>query len=61
MMMDQGEYDADPFSSDSLWRLSNFTLEFLQPSDLFQWNENLPGTFYTGALKAKHGQLTASP
>ncbi|KMK62702.1 Gamma-tubulin complex component [Aspergillus fumigatus Z5] len=42
MMMDQGEYDADPFSSDSLWRLSNFTLEFLQPSDLFQWNENLP-------------------
>lgn len=45
--MDQGEYDADPFSSDSLWRLSNFTLDFLQPSDLFQWNEKLPGAFYT--------------
>ncbi|KAF4238973.1 hypothetical protein CNMCM6805_006140 [Aspergillus fumigatiaffinis] len=41
MTMDQGQYDADPFSSDSLWRISNFTLEFLQPSDLFQWNENL--------------------
>ncbi|KAF7113679.1 hypothetical protein CNMCM5793_003035 [Aspergillus hiratsukae] len=42
MTMDQGEYDADPFSSDSLWRLSNFTLDILQPSDLFQWHEKLP-------------------
>ncbi|GFF30100.1 gamma-tubulin complex component 6 [Aspergillus udagawae] len=56
MTMDQGQYDADPFSSDSLWRLSNFTLEFLQPSDLFQWNENLPDLnegFFKSPLKPR--------
>ncbi|GFG07386.1 gamma-tubulin complex component 6 [Aspergillus udagawae] len=56
MTMDQGQYDADPFSSDSLWRLSNFTLEFMQPSDLFQWNENLPDLnegFFKSPLKPR--------
>ncbi|GAQ10669.1 hypothetical protein ALT_7990 [Aspergillus lentulus] len=56
MMMDQGQYDADPFSSDSLWKLSDFTLEFLQPSDLFQWNENLPDLnegFFKSPLKLR--------
>ncbi|RHZ66687.1 hypothetical protein CDV55_105004 [Aspergillus turcosus] len=54
MTMDQGEYDADPFSSDSLWRISNFTLDILQPSDLFQWNERLPDLnegFFKSPLK----------
>ncbi|GFF47409.1 hypothetical protein CNMCM6936_000319 [Aspergillus lentulus] len=64
MMMDQGQYDADPFSSDSLWKLSDFTLEFLQPSDLFQWNENLPDLnegFFKSPLKLRAGDADPLP
>ena len=33
----------DPFSSDGLWKLSNFTLQSLQPLESLQPDEGLPG------------------
>ncbi|KAJ6145740.1 hypothetical protein N7470_009635 [Penicillium chermesinum] len=40
------EFDEslDPFSSESLWRLSRFSVEALQPPDEIPWNATLPGT-----------------
>ncbi|KAJ6120698.1 hypothetical protein N7523_004978 [Penicillium sp. IBT 18751x] len=32
----------DPFSSESLWRLSKFSLEALQPLETLPWNTDLP-------------------
>ncbi|KAB8232651.1 Spc98 family-domain-containing protein [Aspergillus alliaceus] len=40
--MDLEDYDADPFSSKGLWRLSKFTLQSLQPLEPLPWNEELP-------------------
>lgn len=36
--------ELDPFSSESLWRLSRFSLEALQPLETLPWNTELPGT-----------------
>ncbi|KAL4895942.1 Spc98 family-domain-containing protein [Aspergillus ambiguus] len=41
-MMDGDDYAADPFSSDGLWRISQFTLQSLQPLDPLPWDEGLP-------------------
>lgn len=43
--MDRGDYEPDPFSSESLWRLSRFSIEVLQPLESIPWNADLPGTF----------------
>ncbi|KAJ5937969.1 hypothetical protein N7454_004311 [Penicillium verhagenii] len=40
--MDFSEQEHDPFSSASLWRLSRFTAEALQPLDELPWNTGLP-------------------
>ncbi|KAJ5314299.1 uncharacterized protein N7443_001183 [Penicillium atrosanguineum] len=34
--------ELDPFSSESLWRLSKFSLEALQPLETLPWNTELP-------------------
>ncbi|CAG8005177.1 unnamed protein product [Penicillium salamii] len=39
--MDQYDYDLDPFSSESLWRLSKFSIEALQPLESLPWNASL--------------------
>jgi len=38
------DHKLDPFSSGSLWRLSRFSLEALQPLETLPWNTTLPGT-----------------
>ncbi|RAL11104.1 tubulin gamma complex associated family protein [Aspergillus homomorphus CBS 101889] len=40
--MDSEEYSRDPFSSEGLWRISEFTLQCLQPLESFPWDEKLP-------------------
>ncbi|KAJ5793819.1 hypothetical protein N7457_000418 [Penicillium paradoxum] len=40
--MDQCDHDLDPFSSESLWRLSKFSIEALQPLESLPWNTFLP-------------------
>jgi hypothetical protein len=40
--MDQCD-QLDPFSSESLWRLSKFSIEALQPLESLPWNATLPG------------------
>ncbi|RAH78244.1 hypothetical protein BO86DRAFT_450426 [Aspergillus japonicus CBS 114.51] len=40
--MDSEEYVRDPFSSEGLWRLSEFTLQCLQPLEVLPWDERLP-------------------
>ncbi|OQE23710.1 hypothetical protein PENSTE_c008G02861 [Penicillium steckii] len=40
--MDRGDYEPDPFSSESLWRLSRFSIEVLQPLESIPWNADLP-------------------
>ncbi|KAL2813712.1 Spc98 family-domain-containing protein [Aspergillus granulosus] len=39
--MEHEDYGSDPFSSDGLWRISKFTLDFLQPMEPLPWNEDL--------------------
>lgn len=43
LTMDQYDYDLDPFSSESLWRLSKFSIEALQPLESLPWNASLSG------------------
>ncbi|KAJ5561608.1 hypothetical protein N7535_003931 [Penicillium sp. DV-2018c] len=40
--MDQCDDELDPFSSASLWRLSKFSIEALQPLESLPWNTALP-------------------
>ncbi|RAK71651.1 tubulin gamma complex associated family protein [Aspergillus fijiensis CBS 313.89] len=40
--MDSEECVRDPFSSEGLWRLSEFTLQCLQPLEALPWDERLP-------------------
>ncbi|KKK20996.1 hypothetical protein ARAM_000642 [Aspergillus rambellii] len=40
--MDHEDQIIDPFSSDALWRISQFTLHSLLPLEAFPWNEDLP-------------------
>ncbi|KAL2853319.1 Spc98 family-domain-containing protein [Aspergillus pseudoustus] len=39
--MEHEDYGSDPFSSDGLWRISQFTLDSLQPIKPLPWNEKL--------------------
>ncbi|KAJ5097204.1 hypothetical protein N7456_007925 [Penicillium angulare] len=39
--MELGEYEPNPFSSESFWRLSRFSIEALQPLDDLPWNASL--------------------
>jgi hypothetical protein len=39
--MDQYDHELDPFSSESLWRLSKFSIEALQPLESLVWNTTL--------------------
>ncbi|CAG7916744.1 unnamed protein product [Penicillium olsonii] len=39
--MDQYDHELDPFSSESLWRLSKFSIEALQPLESLPWNISL--------------------
>ena len=41
-VMASDEHDTDPFSSESLWRLSKFSIDALQPLTALPWNEELP-------------------
>jgi hypothetical protein len=50
--MDIGDYDPDPFSSESLWRLSRFSIEALQPLESLPWNADLPGTYAAQTIGA---------
>lgn len=43
LTMDSANCEPDPFSSDSLWRLSRFSIEALQPLEALPWNSDLPG------------------
>ncbi|KAJ5351439.1 hypothetical protein N7452_000413 [Penicillium brevicompactum] len=43
--MDQYDHELDPFSSESLWRLSKFSIEALQPLESLPWNTSLSGKF----------------
>lgn len=45
--MDRDDYEPNPFSSESLWRLSRFSIEVLQPLESLPWNADLPGMFVT--------------
>ncbi|CEO58992.1 hypothetical protein PMG11_03683 [Penicillium brasilianum] len=40
--MDSADHEPDPFSSESLWRLSRFSIEALQPLEDLPWNADLP-------------------
>ncbi|KAJ5224777.1 uncharacterized protein N7469_008280 [Penicillium citrinum] len=40
--MDRDDYEPNPFSSESLWRLSRFSIEVLQPLESLPWNADLP-------------------
>ncbi|PWY77460.1 gamma-tubulin complex component GCP6 [Aspergillus heteromorphus CBS 117.55] len=40
--MDQEDYKTDPFSGHGLWRISQFTLQSLQPLEPLPWDEKLP-------------------
>ncbi|KAJ5135408.1 uncharacterized protein N7515_004686 [Penicillium bovifimosum] len=40
--MDQCGHEMDPFSIESLWRLSKFSIEALQPLESLPWNTALP-------------------
>ncbi|KAK1146445.1 hypothetical protein N8T08_002871 [Aspergillus melleus] len=40
--MDREDDGIDPFSSDGLWKISNFTLQSLQPLEPLSWNQDLP-------------------
>lgn len=42
--MDPSDHDPDPFSSESLWRLSKFSIDALQPLEALPWDAKLPGT-----------------
>lgn len=44
LTMDSYDREPDPFSSESLWRLSQFSIEALQPLEALPWNADLPGT-----------------
>ncbi|THC96163.1 hypothetical protein EYZ11_004384 [Aspergillus tanneri] len=51
--MDREDYDVNPFSGDSLWRISEFTLQSLQPLEPLSWNGDLPdlsGDFFQTPL-----------
>ena len=37
------DHELDPFSSESLWRLSKFSIEALQPLGSLPWNTTLSG------------------
>ncbi|KAJ5901991.1 hypothetical protein N7495_002519 [Penicillium taxi] len=39
--MYQEDHEPDPFSSQSLWRLSRFSIEALQPLEALPWNSDL--------------------
>jgi hypothetical protein len=43
--MDSADREPDPFSSESLWRLSRFSIETLQPLEDLPWNADLPSTY----------------
>lgn len=43
--MDSADHEPDPFSSESLWRLSRFSIEALQPLEDLPWNADLPSTY----------------
>ncbi|KAJ5082494.1 hypothetical protein N7532_011537 [Penicillium argentinense] len=40
--MDSGDSEPDAFSTESLWRLSRFSIEVLQPLESLPWNADLP-------------------
>ncbi|KAJ6116801.1 hypothetical protein N7512_006526 [Penicillium capsulatum] len=40
--MESPDFEPDPFSSDSLWRLSRFSIEALQPLEALPWSTDLP-------------------
>ncbi|PYH48442.1 tubulin gamma complex associated family protein [Aspergillus saccharolyticus JOP 1030-1] len=40
--MNEEEYIQDPFSSDGLWKISEFTLQCLPPLDSLPWDGKLP-------------------
>lgn len=42
-VMELGNHGQDPFSSEGLWRLSNFTLQSLQLLDPLHLDEGFPG------------------
>ncbi|KAL5361769.1 Spc98 family-domain-containing protein [Aspergillus floccosus] len=51
--MDHDDHATDPFSSKGLWRISQFTLQSLQPLDPVPWDEGLPdlvGGFFKSPL-----------
>ncbi|KAA8651831.1 tubulin gamma complex associated family protein [Aspergillus tanneri] len=53
IIMDREDYDVNPFSGDSLWRISEFTLQSLQPLEPLSWNGDLPdlsGDFFQTPL-----------
>lgn len=41
--MDLTAKEFDPFSRESLWKLSRFSIEALQPLEGLPWDANLPG------------------
>lgn len=43
--MDSADHEPDPFSSESLWRLSRFSIEALQPLEDLPWNADLPSMY----------------
>ncbi|KAG2415269.1 hypothetical protein HFD88_006460 [Aspergillus terreus] len=52
--MDHDDHATDPFSSEGLWRISQFTLQSLQPLDPVPWEEGLPdlvGGFFKSPLE----------
>ncbi|KAH8426185.1 tubulin gamma complex associated family protein [Aspergillus melleus] len=42
LIMNREDDGIDPFSSDGLWKISNFTLQSLQPLEPLSWNQDLP-------------------
>ncbi|KAJ5682442.1 hypothetical protein N7462_005607 [Penicillium macrosclerotiorum] len=50
--MDSGDHLPDPFSSESLWRLSKFSIEALQPLEALPWDADLSGILDSGFKNA---------
>ncbi|RMJ25724.1 gamma-tubulin complex component GCP6 [Aspergillus sp. HF37] len=60
--MDPDDYEADPFSSESLWRLSKFSTLSLQPLESLPWKDELPeltGGFFEDPFKIFDGDYSS--
>ncbi|PLB43577.1 putative gamma-tubulin complex component GCP6 [Aspergillus steynii IBT 23096] len=64
MIMDPEDDGVNPFSSLGLWKISNFTLQSLQPLEPLSWNHDLPdvtSSFFKSPLDLFNGKEPKLP